>query len=190
MLTLAKLAAVLRRVPGIAWVIVLVVATIGAAGYGLYHHGLTTGEARVHQVALQDSVHVAEERRDTAIAHSATVLRVADQARHVSEASRADRVAVRQAALAELLDPGLPHLHELVALDDSLSARDSVTIAVQAGAIDTLKAEIATRAQLDRLRVNMIELGAPVPDHHTTAKVIGGALAGVLAVLAILHFGH
>lgn len=185
---MSALLALLRRIPLMAWVTAFVVASLVAAGIALYRSGVTAGEVHVHREALSDSVHVAEERKDTAAAHSATVVAVADKARHVSEATRADRVAVRRAALAQLIDPGLTHVHDLVALDDSLSARDSVTIAVQAGAIDTLTAEITARAQLDTLRVHQLELGAAEPDHHTTAKIVGGAVAGAALVLTAFRF--
>lgn len=185
---IARALAFLAKVPGLAWVALFVVTSLVAAGTALYLRGVHHGEVTVHDRTLKDSVHVAVEKKDTAHAHSATVLAVATKARSASDALRQHRREARAAALPALIDPGLTTVHTLVALDDSLSVRDSVTIAVQAGAIDTLQAEIAARASLDTLRVNQIALAVSEPDHHTTAKIVGGAIAGVLAVLAVLHF--
>lgn len=187
---LLALRALLARIPGIVYVAALVVVTLGLSGVALYHHGRTVGEVRVHRIVLADSTRTAVATVDTAHARSATVVHVAQRARGVSDATRRARVTARAAATAELLDLGLPKLHALVALDDTLLTRDSITIAVQAGAIDTLSAEIAARARLDALRVETIQIGAPEPDHHTTAKLVGGAVAGALAVLTLLHFAR
>lgn len=187
---IARVLALIAKVPGIAWVALLVVASLAAAGYALYRHGVVAGEVHVHRIVLQDSTCTAVAIANTAHQHSETVVAVAAKARGVSDATRAKREAVRTAALAELLDPGLPHVHELVALDDSLSRRDSVTIAVQAGAIDTLQAEIAARERLDSLRVETIQIGQPEPDHHSVTTVVAGAVAGALAMLALLHFAR
>ena len=149
----------------------------------MYYKGTHDAVQRGHRIALQDSTRAAVATVDTAHARSETVMHVAAEARGVSDATRAQRVAVKQAALSELLDPGLPKLAALVALDDSLSARDSVTIAVQAGAIDTLKAEIAARARLDTLRVNTIALDvAPPKESHAVRNTLLVAVAVVAVV--------
>lgn len=166
------------------WLPLAAIAALSLAGGWLYWRGYAHGEDRVHRETLAVETPKAEARRDTAVAHSATVLAVATKARVSSDSLRAARVAAKQAALGELLATDVPNLTRLVALDDALSARDSVTIAVQAGAIDTLRAEIQARETLDSLRVETIRLGA-APDHHTTLKIVGGALVGALAALTI-----
>ena len=185
-MTWLALRALLARVPGMVWVIAFVLAFLVAGGYAMYRTGYGAAERRGHQIALVDSVRTQTARVDTATAHSDTVVQVAAKARQSSESLRAARVAAKQAALGELLATDIPKVQALVALDDSLSARDSVTIAVQAGAIDTLLAERATRERLDTLRVNQVAIGTPEPDHHTTLKIVGGAVLGLLAA-ATLH---
>lgn len=180
----------LRKLPGMVWVIAFVLAFLVAGGIAMYRTGYGAAERRGHQIALVDSVRSQTARVDTARAHSETVVRVAAKARAASDTLRSARVAAKQAALAELLAPDLPKITALIALDDSLLARDSVTIAVQAGAIDTLMAERAARERLDRLRVNQIALGTPAPDHHATAKIVGGVLLGVLGTLTLLHLAR
>lgn len=190
MISLAAILTLLKRVPVIAWVIAFVVLSLAAAGAALYHHGRTVGEVHVHQIALQDSTRTSVARVDTAQAHSDTVVRVATTARAISDSTRADRAAVRAAALAELIDPGLPKLQHLVALDDALSRRDSVTIAVQAGAIDTLLAERGARERLDSLRLHALVLGVPAAASHRTRYVVGGIVLGAAAVLALVRFAR
>lgn len=178
----------LRKLPGMVWVIAFVLAFLVAGGYAMYRTGYGAAERRGHQIALVDSVRTQTARVDTATAHSDTVVQVAATARQSSESLRAARVAAKQAALGELLATDIPKVQALVALDDSLSARDSVTIAVQAGAIDTLLTERAARARLDTLRVNQLAIGVPEPDQHRTRYLVGGAMLGAGLVLTILHF--
>lgn len=180
-MSLAALLLWLRKLPGIAWVIAFVLAFLVAGGYAMYRKGYGAGETRGHQIALVDSVRTQTARVDTATAHSDTVVQVAAKARQSSESLRAARVAAKQAALGELLATDIPKVQALVALDDSLSARDSVTIAVQAGAIDTLLAERATRERLDTLRVNQVAIGTPrAQTHHLRDAATGAAVATIL----------
>ena len=183
--------ALLAKVPGMVWVALFVLAFLVAGGYAMYHNGQAAGVKQERRKTLAVETPKAIARVDTAHAHSETVVHVAEKARGVSDSTRAEREAVRTAALQELCgDPRLPRIQQLVTLDDSLSRRDSVTIAVQAGAIDTLKAEIAARSHLDSVRVETIAVGQPEPDHHTVLKIAGGVFVGVVGVLTLIHFAR
>jgi hypothetical protein len=180
----------LRRLPGILWVALFVVASLASAGWAIYARGVRHGEVHVHQQAVADSARTQAARVETVHVHAETEVTAATTARTASDALRAARVAAKQAALGELLATDIPKVTALITLDDSLSARDSVTIAVQAGAIDTLRSEIAARAKLDTLRVNQLAVGVPEPDQHRARYLIGGAMLGAGLVITFLHFAR
>lgn len=180
----------LRKIPGIAWVIAFVLAFLVAGGYAMYRKGYGAAETRGHQIALVDSVRTQTARVDTATAHSDVIVAVAAKARASTDALLERRVAIRQAALGELLATDIPKVQALVALDDSIATSAKVASAVDAGAIDSLLHERATRQQLDTLRVNQVAIGTPAPDHHATAKIVGGIVVGILGTLTLLHLAR
>lgn len=180
MRTLARLAALVSKLPGILWVALLVIATVVASGWAIYARGVRHGEVRVHQQALADSTRTAVAEVKAAEARSDTVVKVAAKARATTTELLERRVAVRHAALGELLATDIPKVQTLVALDDSIAAAATVSAAVDAGAIATVLAERAPRAHLDTLRVNAIALDVSTHESHAvrnTLLVVGAAVA-------------
>ena len=179
-MTFLALRALLAKVPGIAWVIIMVACFLAAAGYGLYHHGETVGKVAVHRAAVRDSVTHQTATVDTATAKSDRVIAVA-------------RVAVRRSAhgratvQAVLTDTAQHVPPAIVAQVQAQLASDSATIAVQGAAIDTLLAERDARVTLDTLLVHQAAIEPPPRGHVVPVAV---ALGVVAVVLTLLHFAR
>jgi hypothetical protein len=169
----------LAQVPGIAWVIagVLMLIVVG------YCAGVRAGAVKVHRAALEDSTGTQLAAVATATTKSDRVVAIAHRARAISGSGRAKRELARL-AVAAALDSAPPAIVQLVHSDDALLRQDSVTIAVQAAAIDTLLLERAARQQLDTLRAHELALGA---NDAGRALPIVFVLATATAVLTLLH---
>lgn len=181
-MTLLALRAVLARVPGIAWVILLVIAVLGLSAYGVYHRGERAGEGKVHARALSDSVVHQRAAVDTAVRKSDTAIAVARKAVRISTAGRVSTRAVleaeKDAIPADVFSAVIEQL-----------ARDSTTIAVQAAATDTQLAERVARIQMDTLEVHQVVFKPP-GDGMTAgevAKYVGIAVLAVETVRLVLH---
>jgi len=162
-----------RKIPGIAWVILFVVAILGAAGLGLYHRGENAGETKVHRVALKDST----TKQITTVARTAQAVDsigvVAAKAVQSSTTGRAHARAVLKAAK----DTIPPSVIEVISAQLD---RDSTTIAVLVAKSDSSQAERLERIQLDTLREHA-EVLKP-PDDGVSAREIL-ADVGIVAVV-------
>ena len=163
----------LRKVPGIAWVILLVVAFLGAAGLGLYHRGENAGETKVHRVALKDSTTTQLTTVAKATHASDSIGVIAEKAVRSSTTGRAHARAVLEAA-KDTVPPSV--IAEISAQFD----RDSTTIAVLVAKSDSDHTERLARIELDTLREHA-EVLKP-PDDGVSAREIL-ADVGIVAVV-------
>lgn len=163
----------LRKVPGIAWVILFVVALLGVAAFGLYHRGEHAGETKVHRAALQDST----AKQLTTVAQTAHAVDsigvVAAKAVRSSTTGRAHARAVLEAAK----DSTPPNVLDVISAQLD---RDSTTIAVLAAQADSSKGERLARIQLDTLREHA-ETFKPPDDGISVKEIV--ADVGIVAVV-------
>jgi hypothetical protein len=181
MLSLAKLAVALRRVPGIAWVITLAVLIATVAAWSIFHAGVRHGEVKVQRAAVADSIVHVTAKLDSARARSDTLIRKATVAKVTSDSGRAVTRAVIEAHLLET-PPAV-----VQAVNAQLE-RDSLAITAHVAPIIALVAERPIEEKRDSLRVNQVAIGVPARDSHWKQYVVGGALLGGGLVLTILHF--
>jgi hypothetical protein len=175
----------LRKVPGIAWVIMFAIALLTAAAVGLYQHGERTGEKKVQEAALVDST-----TKQVAVVAKAThasdsTVAVAAKAVRISTAGRVHTRAVIEAA-KDTIPPSV------IAAIDSQFARDSTTIAVQAAAIETQHAERLDRIQLDTLREHAETFKPPgdglsVTELVVDVGIVAAVIESVRLILSLLH---
>jgi hypothetical protein len=163
----------LRRVPGIAWVILFVVALLGASAYGIYRHGESAGEATVHRVALKDSTRTQITTVAQATRAADIVGVVAAKAVRISTTGRTRARAVLEAA-TDSVPPSV--VAEIAAQFD----RDSATIAVLVAKSDSDHTERLARIQLDTLREHA-EPVTPPSDGVSATEVL--ADVGIVAVV-------
>jgi hypothetical protein len=173
--------AILAKVPAIAWVILGTILLIVVGWLAAVHIGERRGAVRVERATVAAAIVHVQGKRDTARAKSDAIGKVAVKAKTASDTGRAHTRAVIAAHLAETPP-------EVVQAVNAQLERDSVTIAVHVAEVATLRAERPIDDKLDSLRVHQVEIGAPEPDHHTTAKIVGGVIAGAAAVLTLVHF--
>ncbi|MDB4912892.1 MAG: hypothetical protein JWM95_536, partial [Gemmatimonadetes bacterium] len=123
---------------------------------------------------------------DTAATKSDSVIRLATKDLHLSTAGRARTRNVLEAAK----DSTPATVFEVVS---EQLARDSVTITVQAAAIDTLVAERGARIQLDTLQEHQAVFKPP-PDGGTSVvdvvKDVGVIVLVIEAVRVVLQLLH
>jgi hypothetical protein len=175
----------LSRVPGIAWVILLVLTLLAAAGYGLYRHGEAAGEVKVHRVALADStvqqraaVQKATQRADSAIVTAHTAVASATIGRRRTRAVLESARDSMPASAFEIVSEQL--------------GRDSTTIAVQTSAINDLVTERATRIQLDTLQKHAENFQPPSDGVSakailTDVGIVAVVVEAIRLVLQLLH---
>jgi hypothetical protein len=175
----------LRKVPGIAWAILLAIALLTAAAVGLYQRGEHTGERKVHKAALVDSTTKQVTVVAKATRASDSTVAVAAKAVRISTAGRVHTRALIEAA-KDTIPPAV------IAAIDSQLRRDSTTIAVQAAAIETQHAERLDRIQLDTLREHAEHFEAPsggisATDVVVTVGIVATIVEAVRLVLQLLH---
>jgi hypothetical protein len=82
----ARIGAIASKVPGMAWVVVLVLGFLGAAAYGIFARGERAGATRVERVARQDSLVDVERRRAPLLVADSEATIARDHAREASRA--------------------------------------------------------------------------------------------------------
>lgn len=184
-MTWLALRALLRRVPGIAWVITGAVAIAALALAFTWHASAVHEQRTLHRHALADSItkettvlETAQLATDSARAVAKFAKRQADYSRQRRETARADV----ESLLADLPEPVVT----LIKLDDQLARRDSVALVAYVAVDTALVQERGAAADLDRLRVNQAAIGVEPPKHHAMRYVLAGAALGVASVF-LLH---
>jgi hypothetical protein len=168
------------RVPGIAWVILLVLALLAAAGYGLYRHGEALGEVKVHRMALADSTVQQRATVQEATQHADSAIVVAETAVDRTNVGRR-----RTRAVLDVARDSMPASAYQV-VSEQLD-RDSSTITLQTAAINELVTERATRIQLDTLLEHQVVFKPPGDDGTSLADVAKDV--GVVAlVVEVIRF--
>ena len=196
-MTYLALRALLARVPGIAWVILLVLALIGASSYALYHHAEKVGERKVQRIARADTTKAAIGQLDTATAHLDTALARAAATRPATVSTGHRRQQLRQTVtivdprtvtIAGKLDTVPPALVELLQADDAKIRADSVhQVATDAIAPAVAVTELA-HAAVDTALVHQRDAGDVAEPHHGHPVAIALAVVGTLGtVWALLH---
>ena len=185
MTTWLALRLLLRRVPGVVWVIAFAVLLCALGAWGLYASGRRAGEVRVHRKALVDSIektvlvqHVAVEQTD----RSRGAARTAERR---SFDGRQKRNRLRE-AVVPLLDSLPDPVVRLIDADDQQIRRDSVTIAAYIAVDTTWARERLIAGDLDSLRVHQAVLGMGARHRGRTALyVAGGVVLGLVSALVI-----
>ena len=173
--------ALLRRVPSLAWFVLAVLSV----AIGLLAYGEHRGAAKVHAAAVRDSAVHQRARVDTAVHRSDSVVAVAEKAVVISTRGRAHTRAVLEAARDSIPPTVLEVASEQL-------AHDSVTIAVQAAAIDTLITERGVRIQLDSLQARELEVFKPpggfsVGEAVKDVAIVALVVEAVRLLLQLLH---
>jgi hypothetical protein len=184
-MTWLALRALLRKVPGIWWVALFVVALLGAAAYGIYHHGEVSGETKVHRHALADSIDKEVIVSHLAIEQTDRVRGAAHTAHRFADASRPQREKLRDSVEAMLSSLPTPVV-QLIHLDDQQIRRDSVALVAYVELDTTFMQERTLAAQLDTSRQHQASIGiVPPKTHHRLAFAAGVAVA--VAGVLLLH---
>lgn len=161
------------RVPGMAYVVLLVVLFLGAGVVGIYHRGERAGVRKVAMKAVTDSVTRATAAVDTAM-HRADVAHGVDQQAGRRRQALRQRIEILDSSTvrigAAVLSAPLP-LIQLVHADDEKIGADSVTIG-------GLLAERAARQSRDTVVEHR--------EHLETAIDGGGVSVKEIAVVAVL----
>lgn len=172
-MSVLALTSLLKRVPGMAWVILLVVAFVAAGVVGIYHRGERAGVRKVALKAVNDSVKRATAAVDTATHRANTAHGLDQQAGRRRQAIRAKVTIVDDSTVRigeALLAAPLPVI-QLVHADDEKIAADSVTIGA-------LLAERAAREARDTVVTHREAL--------ETASGGGGISVKEIAVVVVL----
>lgn len=176
---------IFRRVPSIAWVILFVVASLLAAGVGIYRHAEQNGEAKVYRVALQDSTTQQIAAVDQAAKASDSIGVIAAKAVRSSTTGRVHARDVLEAA-KDTIPPTV--LSEISAQFD----RDSTTIAVLVAKSESDDIERLSRIQLDTLREHAENFKPPgsalsTRDVLIDVGIVAIAIESVRLLLQLLH---
>lgn len=196
-----------RRVSGLVYVALLVVAFVGAGVVGIYYRGAHAGAAKVVRVARRDSTAKAVVGRDSAMARTD---RSGAVAAHATDAATAGRVSVRASAtrvqrrrhdavVVAALDSTPAPVVQLVedqaaqiVRDSAQMSLDSLAIAKSAAALDTARQERAAHLAVDTARVH--EAQDPTPDNGRSAldvakdvSLVAVVIGAVVAVLSLFH---
>jgi hypothetical protein len=206
-MTWLALRLLLRRVPGIAWVITGSVIVAALALWATYHAGAKHEAQHAHRAALadstsqEDSVHETTiTRTDHARQHTDNKRALARFATRTADSSRAAREKLRAEVEPMLKDAPLP-LVQLVHMDDQQIRRDSAAtetyLAVDTALVDERLASLAERtsaARLDTLHQHQAGVGLePEKKGHgkliaaTVVVTVGAVKFGPAIVKALLH---
>lgn len=157
----------MTRVPGIAWVGILVAAFLVAAIAGIYARGERAGVRKVARKALADSVKRATAAVDTAMHRANTAHGLDQQAGRRRQALRA-RIEIIDSGTVRigetLLSAPLP-LIQLVHASDEKIAADSVTIGA-------LLAERTARQARDTVVEHRAQLETAIDDGGISVKEV------------------
>jgi hypothetical protein len=176
------LLSLLRRIPGVAYVVALCLALLLVAGWSIYRTGYSHGEVTVHRIALQDSVAASEQQIDTAVQETHRARGTAQTAKRWSDSSRVTRQEKRASVeelLAELPEPVV----SLIRQDDAQIRRDSATIVAYQRVDSTWMQERFARIERDSLLARQVRLGVPKSGTSRLVPFVSGALVGAAALL-------
>lgn len=171
----------LRRVPGIAYVVVLCLALLFLAGWSLYRTGYSHGEVDVTREHLQADVDTVIAHLDTAVQETHRHQSVAKKLKQWSDSSR-ERRNIQREAVDSLLSSLPEPVVTLIRMDDNQVRRDSATIAGFAALDSAWLRERFTRIDLDSLRVQQVAIGVP-RQRSRVVPFVSGALVGAAALL-------
>ena len=169
----------LKRVPGMAWVVLFTACFLVAGWFGAVHHGEEKARVAIHRRALEDTVRHVQTEQATARAHADTVVAAGRTAVQRSDRERRATADARAHVLATI--DSQPTL--VVQLTEQV-AHDSGTIALLVAGQGALLAERPIADTLDAARVRQLAVDAkPPPTHRWRHDVT--LVAGTVAVIAV-----
>lgn len=177
-MTWLALRALLRRVPGIAWVIA---GAVVLAAFGLwftYRAGAKHEALHAHRAALADSVQKETVVHETAKAQTDSARGVAHTAQRFADASRTKRQGLRD-SVEDLLDSLPAPVVALIHLDDQQIRRDSVALVAYIAVDTALVAEREAAAHLDTLHQHQARVGIDPPKPHRVRYAVAGAVVAL-----------
>jgi hypothetical protein len=192
MLTFASVTALLRRVPGIAWVVVFVLAFAAAAGYGLIRLGARHEAVKITRAARHDSLTSIDSllvpivRADNRATHVAAAARAEVQVHRLERAKPEHRVqllsdttlTVTTAAGGDSVVSVPVRVIQRIRADSAQIVADSLALSA-----DSVKfATIAARASLDSAKTVLETRIADDRAEHDPGGLSVGKIVKVVAI--------
>lgn len=174
----------LRRIPGIAWVITGSVIAIAAGLWFIYASGRQAGEVRVHRKALADSIEKAALVQKLAVDQTDRTRKRASEVKQLTDSGRAIRNRLRE-SVASYMEALPDPVVRLIEADDAQIHRDSLAIAAYVAVDTTWARERALSQDLDSLRINQVAVGVTPPTSRHKMAFVAGVVVTIGAAFLI-----